>query len=370
MKDNNSKSVSVYISGYTNEKSVGIYQYMFDTTTGTLTPKGLAVETQNPSYFCLHQSNQHMYVVNEIGDFQGQETGAVSVFTRNKETGRLTLINQQPSGGADPCHAVCDATGNYVLVANYTGGSAAVFPVISPGSPDSSLAPFVSNSIHSDLYQATGGVPDRQEKPHVHSIDLDPIAQHYAFANDLGCDVLATYKFDRHGSGQLIPHSTFHFPKGSGPRHLRFAPNHNNFCYVVTELSNDVYMLEFNFHEGKFYQVQKIHALPEDFVGTNLGSEIDISPNGKFLYVSMRGYDAITIFEIDERTAKLSLVGYQKTGGMHPRHFTIDPTGNFLLVGNKDSDNVVVFKMNQQTGALTQVSSIEHVQPTCIQFWE
>jgi 6-phosphogluconolactonase len=327
----------VYVSGYTNDKSVGIYSYSFDATTGILTAKGLAAESVNPSYFCFHESGQHLYAVNEVGEYKGAKTGYVSAYTRNKETGNLTLINEQPSGGEDPCHAVCDSTGNFLLVANYTGGSAAVFPINSPGLTDSSLGSIVSNPVHSDSYQHTEGVPDRQEKPHVHSIDLDPVAQNYVFTNDLGCDILVTYRFDRQKTGELVPHSTFTFPKGAGPRHLKFAPNNNSFCYVLSELSNDVFMLEFNFHEGKFEKVQQIHALPQDFDGENLGSEIDISPNGKFLYVSMRGYDCITIFEIGEQTGKLTLVGYQNTGGKHPRHFTIDPTGSFILVGNKVS---------------------------------
>lgn len=337
----------VYVSGYTSDKSEGIYRYSFDSETGALTLKGLAAKSVHPSYFTFHKSNQHLYSVNEVVDYKGEKTGYVSAYYRNKETGELKLINEQPSGGEHPCHAVCDSTGNFLLVANYTGGSAAVFPILSPGAPESSLGEMVSNPIHSESYKNTSGVPERQEKPHVHSIDLDPIAQQYVFTNDLGCDLLVTYKFDRKSTssnaGSLTPHSTFEFPTGAGPRHLKFAPNNNNFCYVVTELSNDIYMLEFNFHEGKFHQVQKIHALPEDFKGENLGSEIDISPNGKFLYASMRGFDAITIFKIDEFSGKLSLVGFQNTGGKHPRHFTIDPTGSFLLVGNMVSASLSLF---------------------------
>ncbi|CAO3645484.1 unnamed protein product [Mucor hiemalis] len=350
----------VYVSGYTSAESEGIYRYSFDTETGVLTLKGLAAKLFIPlTLHCIR-----------VVDYKGEKTGYVSAYYRNKETGELKLINEQPSGGEHPCHAVCDSTGNFLLVANYTGGSAAVFPILSPGAPESSLGEAVSNPIHSESYKNTSGVPDRQEKPHVHSIDLDPIAQQYVFTNDLGCDLLVTYKFDRKPSqGTLTPHSTLEFPTGSGPRHLKFAPNNNNFCYVVTELSNDIYMLEFNFHEGKFNQVQKIHALPEDFEGENLGSEIDISPNGKFLYTSMRGLDAITIFKIDEFSGKLSLVGFQNTGGKHPRHFTIDPTGSYLLVGNAESNTIVVFKIDAEKGTLTQVSSVEHSEPTCIQFW-
>ncbi|KAI8364305.1 Lactonase, 7-bladed beta-propeller-domain-containing protein [Choanephora cucurbitarum] len=364
-----SSEYTVYVSGYTNEESKGIYQYTFDAEKGILTRKGLAVETVNPSFITMHKTGQHMYAVNEVGEYKGEKTGYVSAFVRDKATGQLELVNEQPSGGEDPCHAVCDATGHYLFVANYSGGSTAAFPIESPGSPESRLSPYSSRIVHDDHFEATGGVPDRQEKPHVHSVDLDSIAQKYLFSNDLGSDLLVTYQFDKQSSDPLKIHSTFQFPKGAGPRHLKFAPNHNNFCYVITELSNDIYMLEFNFQEGKFNKVQEIHALPKDFKGENLGSEIDITPNGKFLYASMRGYDAITIFEIDEWSGKLSLVGYQPTGGKHPRFFTLDPTGCFLLVGNKDTDNIVVFKIDQQTGALTQVSEVSHVQPTCIQFW-
>ncbi|KAI7890544.1 Lactonase, 7-bladed beta-propeller-domain-containing protein [Mucor mucedo] len=355
---------SVYISGYTNNVSVGIYHYGFDTNTGILTPKGLAVESVNPSYFTT--SNNHLFAVNEVPLYNGANTGYVSSYSRNKKTGELTLMNEQPSGGEDPCYAVCDVTGNFLLVANYNGGSAAVLPI---SDKDGELGAIVSNPFDSQWYNATGGVPDRQEKPHVHSIDLDPVGQRYAFTNDLGCDRLITYKFDRKKTGSLTRHSDFQFPIGSGPRHIKFAPNNNNFAYVISELSNDVFMLEFDFHKGKFNLVQKIHALPEDFQGENLGSEIDIPANGKFLYVSMRGYDVITIFKIDQATGKLKTVGYQNTGGKHPRHFTFDPTGSFLLVGNKDTDNVVVFKMDKHTGLLKQVSSVEHVQPTCVKFW-
>lgn len=320
---------SVYVSGYTTNVSLGIYQYGFDLNTGVLTPKGLAVESVNPSYFTTHNNN--LFAVNEVALYNGSNTGYVSAYSRNKKTGELTLMNEQPSGGEDPCYAVSDVTGNFLLVANYNGGSSAVLPISSKGGK---LGAIVSNPFDKEWYNATGGVPDRQEKPHVHCIDLDPVGQNYAFTNDLGCDRLITYKFDRRRTGALTHHSAFEFPIGTGPRHLKFAPNNSNFAYVISELSNDIFFLEFDYHKGKFSLVQKIHALPKDFQGEDLGSEIDIPANGKFLYVSLRGYDVIAIFEINQATGKLKNVGYQNTGGKHPRHFSIDPSGSFLLVGN------------------------------------
>ncbi|KAG1474511.1 hypothetical protein G6F56_000311 [Rhizopus delemar] len=349
--------LQVYVSGYTGEQSKGIYLYSFDTEKGSLSSKGLVAESDNPSW--LHYKNGHIYATNEVGSFQGQSTGYVSAY-RVKEEGQLELVSQQSTEGEFPCHATSDATGRYLLVGNYVGGSVAVLPIESSG-----LGKITNLVNHDTLYKPTMGNPDRQEKSHCHSVDLDPVAECFLFVNDLGCDLLAAHRFQ---NGTLQPHSTFVFPKGTGPRHLKFAPNHNHFVYVVGELSNEVFMLEFDFEKGEFLQVQSIAALPEDFKGENLGSEIEFSPNGKFLYVSMRGYDALTIFEVNEWTGKLSLVGYQPTGGKYPRHFTIDPTGQFLLVGNKDSNNIVVFKLNSENGSLEQVSTIEHVEPTCVRF--
>ncbi|KAG1143642.1 hypothetical protein G6F37_006016 [Rhizopus arrhizus] len=361
-------NLPVYVSGYTDDKGKGIYLYNFDTDNGTLLLKGLAAESVNPSWICFHKSGQHVYATNEVSSFKGENVGYVSAYKRDEKTGMLELVNEQATMGGDPCHATCNATGNFLVVGNYTSASVSVLPIRAPGSPQSSLDQVSSSLKHDELYKNTMGVPSRQEKAHCHSVNFDPIAERYVFVNDLGCDLLAVHQFDKE-SGTLTPHTTFSFPTGTGPRHLKFAPNHNNFCYVLGELSNDIFMLEFDFEQGKFIEIQRIHALPKDFKENNLGAEIDISANGKFLYASMRGYDAITIFEINEWTGKLTLVGYQPTGGKCPRHFTIDPTGQYLLVANQDSDNIVVFKMNTTTGLLEQVSSIEHPQPTCVQFW-
>ncbi|KAI8374668.1 Lactonase, 7-bladed beta-propeller-domain-containing protein [Radiomyces spectabilis] len=361
--------LTVYVSGHTNDTSRGIYQYEFDTETGVLTPKGLAAESKNPTFFAFHKSGQHLYAVNEVAEYKDLPTGYLSAYNVDKDTGKLTLANEQPTDGEEPCHLALDTIGGeYVLVANYSGGSVASFPIISPGSPQSRLGEAVCVHRHANHHKASGGIPDRQEKPHAHSVDIDPTAHKWMISMDLGCDLAIVYQFDRRNGGKLAPHSTFQFPKGTGPRHLKFAPHNDGYCYVISEFSNVIFMLEFNFLEGKFYEVQRINGLPDDFKGENLGSEIDISPDGKHLYASMRGHDSIAMYTIDEYTGKLSLIGHQSSGGKHPRHFTIDPKGRFLLVGNKDSNNITVFKIDQETGRLTEVHKAEHEQPTCIKF--
>src|SRR4051812_46580260 len=112
------KSIFAYIGTYTGAKSKGIYVSRFDSETGKLSIPELATETKNPTFLALHPNGHVLYAVGEIGDFQGKKTGAVSAFSIDAKTGKLTLLNQQPSGGTGPCHLAVDKTGKCLLVAN------------------------------------------------------------------------------------------------------------------------------------------------------------------------------------------------------------------------------------------------------------
>ena len=157
-----------YVGTYTEEgsKSKGIYAYRFDADTGEIAELGLAAETTNPSFVALHPNGRFLYAVNEVGNYKGPDSGGVSAFSIDRATGKLTFLNEVASRGADPCYITVDKTGKYVLVANYTGGSLAVFPVLEDGTLGEASA-FIQHSGH-------GANPERQEKAHAHSIDLSP----------------------------------------------------------------------------------------------------------------------------------------------------------------------------------------------------
>src|ERR1700721_2084805 len=160
-----------YVGTYTDDggtptKSKGIYAYRYDASTGEVAALGLAAETANPSFLVVPPNGRFLYVVNEVGNYKGPNSGGVRAFSIDHATGKLTLLNEVPSRGADPCYVTVDKTGKYVLVANYTGGSLAVFPVLADGKLGEASA-FIQHSGH-------GANPKRQEKAHAHSIDLSP----------------------------------------------------------------------------------------------------------------------------------------------------------------------------------------------------
>ena len=247
-----------YVGTYTEEgsKSKGIYAYRFDAATGQITPLGLAAETTNPSFVALHPNGRFLYAVNEVGKYQGPNSGGVSAFSIDRATGKLTFLNEVPSRGADPCYITVDKTGKHVLVANYTGGSVAVFPVLEDGKLGEASA-FVQHT-------GKGTNPERQEAPHAHSIDLSP-DNRFAMVDDLGLDELLVYKFDS-TKGSLVPNDP-PFAKldaGAGPRHFALHPS-GKFAYVVTEMHSSVTAFSADLGSGTFHPVQTISTLPKGF---------------------------------------------------------------------------------------------------------
>ena len=122
-----------YVGTYTDHGSKGIYAYRFDSATGESSSLGLAAESTAPSFLAIAPSGRFLYAVNEISQFNGQPTGAVSAFAVQSKTGKLTLLNQVPSRGEGPAHIALDRSGKYALVSNYDRGSIAVFPLLQDG---------------------------------------------------------------------------------------------------------------------------------------------------------------------------------------------------------------------------------------------
>jgi len=350
----------VYIGTYTDKQSKGIYAYRFDPAKDQLTSLGLAAETVNPSFLAVDASRRFLYAVNEMSQYEGRSSGGVSAFAIAPGTGKLTLLNEVASGGADPCHLTLDKTGRYLLVANYGGGSLAVFPILKDGRLGEASA----------FVQHTGSSvdPKRQEGPHAHSIYVSP-DNRFALCADLGLDEVLVYRFDA-GTGTLTPNNPAFalVSAGAGPRHFAFSPN-GKFGYVIDEMQSTVTVFSYEPGSGALDVTQTVSTLPQEFKGESTAAEVAVYPSGKFLYGSNRGHDSIAVFTINSRKGTLTPLGYTPTLGKTPRNFAIDPTGSYLFVANQDSDNIVQFRIDPNSGRLTPTGQVLLVPaPVCVIF--
>jgi 6-phosphogluconolactonase len=321
----------------------GISVAHFDSATGVLTQPQLVVEAPAPAFFVLAPDGRHLYACNSNDFARGYTGETISAFSIEPETGRLTLLNQQPSAGADPSYVTLDATHRYVLVANYNGRSIAVLAL----NPDGSLGQRTAAIQH----QGASVDPKRQTQAYAHSIRVDP-TDHFALVADLGLDKLFVYRFnDKDGSLQPNDPPFVTVAPGSGPRHLAFGPK-GRFVYLINEMASTIITYAWDSKRGVLDPRQTTSTLPAGFTGTNNCAEILVHPNGKFVYGSNRGHDTLAVFAIDGRTGQLSLVEHVATQGKTPRNFAFDPSHQWLIVTNHGSDNAMVFRVDGKTGRL------------------
>lgn len=348
-----------YVGTYTDHGSKGIYAYRFDSATGKSTALGLAAESSEPSFLAIAPGGRFLYAVNEISQFNGQPTGAVSAFAIQPKTGKLTLLNQVSSRGEGPAHIALDRSGKYALVSNYDQGSVAVFPLLKDGRLGEATA-FVE-------HKGSSVNPKRQEGPHAHAAVFSP-DNRFAIVADLGLDQLLVYRFDAaQGTLGSDPQIVRAVP-GAGPRHLVFdrAGRH---LYLINEMQSTVVTYAYDAANGTLSELQIVSALPKGFARTSEAAEIEMHSSGNFLFASNRGDDSIAVFAVNAKDGTLTPVEIDSAGGKTPRNFALDPTGAWLLAANQDSDDVVVFRVDPGSGHLTQSGPVLHVpSPVCVRF--
>lgn len=295
----------------------GIHSFTFDPDTGSLSELFVNEGIRNPSYLCFDPKREYLYCVNEYKEFEGKASGAVSAFKIEPGTGKLTFLNQKASHGTDPCHLIIDKTGRNLYVANFASGSVAVLPINADGSLEEASCVI--------QHEGTSINPTRQTGPHAHAVEISN-DNRFAFVPELGVDRLMIYALDVE-NGKLITNEKqpwIAVEPGAGPRQLIMHPN-SKFAYLINELNSTMTAYKYDAQNGTVEEINTLSTLPEGFSANSSCAEVQISPDGKFLYGSNRGHNTLAIYKIDETDGSISLKAHGGTGGAIPRNFEIDP---------------------------------------------
>ncbi|HTX71709.1 MAG TPA: lactonase family protein [Rectinemataceae bacterium] len=365
--------LNVYVGTYTEAIVFGTGQvlegrgegiYLFELEAGRAEARLLWKKSgvRNPSFLDLSPSRHFLYAVNELKDFEGGQTGAVSAFALDDRGGEPRLLNQKPSSGTDPCHVAVDGSGKFAVATNYMSGSVSVFPLLADGS--------LGDMCDFRQHRGSSVNASRQSGPHAHSAVFDRENRH-VFVSDLGCDEVVAYGWDS-GKGRLERRDAMCFKSraGSGPRHLALHPS-LPVAYIVNELDSSVSLLSWKGDGSAPRELQTISTLPTGFTGSSACADLHVSPSGDFLYASNRGHDSIAIFRIRSGSGGLEAVGHCPTGGRTPRSFDIDPSGTILAAANQDSDSVVVFRIDAERGTLEATGEELSVPtPVCVRIYD
>jgi 6-phosphogluconolactonase len=327
------KATLVYIG---SSKGKGIHLFRLQPTgtevsqNVTLVPLGLAAETPSATFFELDLKRRLLFAVNEIGQFEGKPTGAVSAFAITP-TGKLALLNQRSSMGTKPCHLALDGEARNLMVANCGDGSAAVLPI----APDGKL----------------GEATDVVKGARATSVTFDRAGK-FAFVCASTLNKVLQFSFDA-AQGKLQPATpAFLEVKPEGETHqLLFRPD-GKFVYVLNKKASLINVYSYDATIGGLTEVQAISTVPESYDGLNNAIELQVHHTGKWLYVSNTGHDSIVLFNVDAEKGTLTFVEEQGTGGRHARQFGLQPNSMHLAISLPDNNQVLASRIDAGNGRL------------------
>ena len=130
---------------------------------------------------------------------------------------------------------------------------------------------------------------------------------------------------------------SIHFNANTGPRHGVFSKD-GKYLYLVSELSNELFVIE----TDEWNIIHQIPVLMSKEIHVRDTAAIRLSDDEKFIYVSTRTKDVISVIELEDH--KPTVIQTVSCGGKHPRDFVL--LGQYLLCANKNTNEVVSFKIN------------------------
>lgn len=340
----------LFVGSYTDGRAGGIYTLEFDGRTDALRVMHEGGHAPNPSF--IVQRGRHLYAAHEL------ETRGCLAAYEVLDDGSLACRGAcSAPAEAGTCFVAVDPNGRCLYGANYVSGSLACCMLSADGWP--------SGGLPAIPHQGSSANSERQASAHVHSIFFVPGADVLA-AVDLGIDEVVLYRTEACGALERPAANRVVVPAGSGPRMLAFRPG-QRLVALVDELANNVRLFRFD-AAGLAWEAAGVLELTDALTCDGravLAAHPAFSPDGRRLYVSVRGLDVIVAFELDEADAVIRRAAFP-SGGRSPRHFSLSPDGKLLAVANQDSNSVVMFAVDTTTGELSELTQLAIPHPSCV----
>ncbi|MFG3496326.1 lactonase family protein [Streptomyces sp. NPDC047928] len=336
------------MGSYTSAGGRGVAAANVDPETGALTPTGGSDALADPSFLATGPDGALLYAVSETDE------GTVAAFDVSGPVPRL-LGHPAPVRGAAPTHLSLAA--GHVLTANYGSGSVSALPLGPDGAPAAATGLL--------RHRGAGPDPERQLGPHAHQV-LPAPGGRWILGVDLGTDCVRVCALDP-ATGGLAVHGETALRPGTGPRHLAFHPSGGH-VYVLGELEPVLTVCRWDGDTGVLEPVGEVPLAPAGTSGRGYPSAVVVAPDGRFVWVAVRGDDTITVLTLDETGEKAAQAAAVPCGGRWPRDLARDPAGGRLYAANERSGDVTWFDVDPETGVPTRGGSLAFPAASCVVF--
>lgn len=338
-----------YVGTYTHENSLGIHIYDVDVENGKLTERKM-VPISNSSDVIVSHSGKFLYSIADEG---------VEAF-HILEDGDLEEINKEWIGGMRGCYLELDKDDRFLFVAGYHDARVSMMRL----NPDGSIAGIADGVFHKGMGRC---IAERHSRPHVLCVKVTP-DQKFLCAVDGGLDHVKIYKLDYNG-GQLINHDILRCPLESAPRAIRFSRD-GKFAYLLCELTNAIHVYRYHVLENdnpEFDLIQTVTTIDPKEDEICSGTTMEFSADGRYLFCTDAGINAVLIYEVNIETGELTLLCNNRIGGEFPKAIAVFPDGKHFMCLNHDDNTIGIFSMNYEGKYfLMHGKPVEVETPNCV----
>lgn len=322
-------------------KDKTIVAYEIDRNSGLLTQRFSVDLPGNGGGMAFSPDFRYVYAA--VTGLPGKAAG-VTTFRRSRK-GRLKLLDTAKITSRPPYIQV-DRTGTCLLAAHYGAGDVTMYRIKDGVCTSKLLAQIKTERT-------------------AHCIELDP-SGHYVFVPHTAPNKVYQFVLDPR-AGKLTP-NTPPFVEGPDKDHRYHEPRHYahhpklNIAYTSNENGGGITSWIFDPKTGRLTRNKTLCTLPPKYQGGSAAADIQITPNGRFAYVSNRSTkplkkgvapeDTLCAVALDTKTGDMTIVGHYLTGS-HPRATCIDLTGKFFFACGQRTDDLHTYRINRKTGALT-----------------
>lgn len=279
----------LYVSSFFAGDGSGISRYAWHEETGQLEFQGMTPGT-DALYLAGDRTGRFLYAANCQDECEGRAGAALMSYAVEPTSGDLGFINDRNVEGVIPVFLSLSPGGHFAIVANCG------YPIFSAKDQRDGNASILALNSQGDIadvvqiieHEGSSIDPREQECPHPHSCVFAPDGQ-FLYIPDRGTDQIMCYGFDSvTGRVSATKGASVDVSAGSGPRHMTFHPT-LPVAYVISELQNTVHVYAQDAVSGTLELIETVRTLLGEDEGSFNGADVQVHPNGRFLYGSNRG---------------------------------------------------------------------------------
>ena len=253
---------------------------------------------------------------------------------------------------SDSCYLRTDGSGRFLLASHYSAGDVSIYRI-------------VDGVCTSELTQL------RKTAPRAHCVEFDPSGR-FVFVPHTSPNKVYQFHFDD-GDGTISPNDP-PFVDGPDRNHRYHEPRHYvhhpvlDTAYTSGEFGGGITAWKFDPDSGTLKRLETLSTLQPDVSGEFYAADIQVTPDGRFVYVSNRDQtadrpaesrqDTLAAFALDSATGLMTRIGWFPTPNQ-PNSFCVDQTGRYLYSAGTDTSILFAYHIDQKTGHLDHFATYE-----------